>query len=219
VTAKALPALLSVIAVITGGAIAIASASFGPLSIHMATHIAVMNVAAPLLAVILIWPSAGRSPLHRFAVEHFPRYWLWVGALTQLVLLLIWHLPPLHSAQALPPALAAMTSCLLLLSSLLFWLALTAHAEDAPWQAMLALMLTGKVACLMGGVLVFAPRALYASHHGVDGSLADQQLAGLLMLAICPLSYVVAGIAIAAQMVVRIERDASSAVMREPAAR
>jgi putative membrane protein len=206
-TAKALPALLSVIAVIAGGLVAAASASFGPLSTHMAIHIAVMNIAAPIIAIALfrrnLVPRSGS---------------LWVAGAVQLLVLIAWHIPPLHQALAVSSALASVTGPVLLLSSIVFWLALTAHAVDAPWQAMLALLLTGKVACLMGGVLVFAPRALYASHHGVDGSLADQQLAGLLMLALCPLSYIVAGITIAAQMMMRLEREAV-AFERETAAR
>lgn len=208
--AKALPALLSVLTVIAGGLIAGAQSSFGPLSFHMAAHIAVMNVAAPLLAILLF--SLGASRLSRG--------WLWFGAFTQLVLLVAWHLPPLHHALASSPAFAVAASGLLALSSIVFWLALTTHAENAPWQAMLALMLTGKVACLMGGILVFAPRALYAlPHHAAHGGLDDQQLAGLLMLAVCPLSYVVAGITIAAQMMMRLERDAMPAFERETAAR
>ena len=66
------------------------------------------------------------------------------------------------------------------------------------WQAILALLVTGKLACLLGALLVFAPRPIYAGpHHGFD--LADQQMAGLLMLAACPMSYVLAGIVIAVE--------------------
>jgi putative membrane protein len=207
-TAKALPALLSVIAVIAGGLVAAASSSFGPLSTHMAIHIAVMNIAAPIIAIALFrWNLAPRSGS------------LWVAGAVQLLVLIAWHIPPLHQALAVSSVLASVTGSVLLLSSIVFWLALTAHAADAPWQAMLALLLTGKVACLMGGVLVFAPRALYATtHHAAAGALADQQLAGLLMLALCPLSYVVAGITIAAQMMMRLEREAV-AFERETAAR
>jgi putative membrane protein len=210
VTAKALPALLSAFTVIVGGLIAGAWASFGPLSTDMATHIALMNIAAPLVAVAL------------FRLGSIPRSSgvLWSAAAIQLVILLAWHMPSFHHALAASPAVAVVAGCVLAISSVAFWLALTAHAEDAPWQAMLALMLTAKVACLMGGILVFAPRALYAVvHHANAGALRDQQLAGLLMLAVCPLSYVVAGITIAAQMMMRLERDAGATFGHEAAAR
>jgi putative membrane protein len=208
-TAKALPALLSVIAVIAGGLVASASSSFGPLSTHMVTHIAVMNIAAPIIAIAL----------SRLGVAPRSSGSLWAAGAVQLLILIAWHMPPLHQALAASSVLASVTGSVLLFSSIVFWLALTAHAADAPWQAMLALLLTGKVACLMGGILVFAPRALYATtHHAAAGALADQQLAGLMMLALCPLSYVVAGITIAAQMMMRLEREAV-AFERETAAR
>lgn len=68
----------------------------------------------------------------------------------------------------------------------------------------MALLLTGKLACLLGALLIFAPRELYRL-HGLP-SLEDQQLAGLLMITACPLSYVVAGVAMAAQAIGDLER-------------
>ncbi len=92
-----------------------------------------------------------------------------------------------------------------------FWWALIAASE---WRALIALLLTGKLACLLGALLIFAPRDLY----NLDGlvlalcttgpsSLADQQLAGLLMITACPLSYLVTGVALAARMLVRLDSD------------
>jgi putative membrane protein len=59
--------------------------------------------------------------------------------------------------------------------------------------------------CLLGAIFVFAPRPLFAHHGGV--SLEDQQLAGLLMIVACPLTYVVAGTVIAARWVLALEGD------------
>ena len=203
-TVKTLPAILSVLAVIAGGLIASAFADFGPLSFHMATHIAAMNVVAPLLAVLVM----GLGAPHSFS----SRYWLWIGAGAQLLLLVAWHMPPLHHLLASSTVTSAIVGSVMMLAALSFWLALLAQAEAAPWQAMLALMLNAKVACLLGGILVFAPHYVYAmvSHHAAMAPLDDQQLAGLLMLAVCPLSYVVAGIAVAAQMMARLEREAAT---------
>jgi putative membrane protein len=75
------------------------------------------------------------------------------------------------------------------------------------WRALFALLLTGKLFCLLGALLVFAPRLLYgdpAAGHAwhtpeTGDALADQHLGGLLMLAVCPLTYVLAGVIIAAQ--------------------
>ena len=72
------------------------------------------------------------------------------------------------------------------------------------WHAIPALLLTGKLVCLLAVLLVFAPRALYgtAHAHGVS-ALDDQHLAGLLMIAACPLSYLVAAIMITVALVYR----------------
>jgi putative membrane protein len=90
--------------------------------------------------------------------------------------------------------------------ALLFWLAVIDRARRSALQPILALLLTGKLACLLGALLVFAPRVLYPDHHvGSDpmlaSGMADQQLAGLIMIAACPLSYVMIGVALSARLV------------------
>jgi putative membrane protein len=74
-------------------------------------------------------------------------------------------------------------------------------------------LVTGKFACLLGALLIFAPRDLYALPGLVfalcssgESSLADQQLAGLLMVTACPLSFLTSGVAIAARMLSDLER-------------
>ena len=67
--------------------------------------------------------------------------------------------------------------------------------------------MTAKLFCLLGALLVLAPRPIYAAHSGPHHpvvpsgltALEDQQLAGLLMLAACALTYVAAGAIIAAR--------------------
>jgi putative membrane protein len=87
-----------------------------------------------------------------------------------------------------------------------------------------ALLISGKLACLLGALLIFAPRLLLTStvsghnmHHGpVDHAtaLADQHLAGLLMVVACPLSYVLTAVVLAAQTMSHLERSALSASAR-----
>ena len=83
--------------------------------------------------------------------------------------------------------------------------AASACRPSARWQAIFLLLLTGKLSCLLGALLIFAPRLLYAADiHAPSfdiGTLDDQQLAGLLMITACPLSYVVAGVVLAARMI------------------
>jgi putative membrane protein len=106
----------------------------------------------------------------------------------------------------------------LLLSALLFWRALV-PASGTGWQSIFAVLVTGKLVCLLAVLLVFSPRLLYlqapgaATKHAIEHAaqrpdLADQQVAGLLMLAACPLSYVLAGILLAAQSLSDLARAA-----------
>jgi putative membrane protein len=93
----------------------------------------------------------------------------------------------------------------LLIAALAFWSAVIVSASR-PWQTILALLISGKLACLLGALLVFSPRLLIETATAGDGAIADQHLAGLLMLAACPLSYILAAIVLTAQELGRLQR-------------
>ncbi len=188
-------AIGSAVAVLIAGAVTLPLVDVGPLSLQMALHLAVMNVAAPLAAAML----SPRTPRRVMSVP-----FLWAVAVAQIVLLWAWHVPGVQHAAA-----DAMGLHLVMLGSLaavafLFWIAVLESAATARWGAVVALLLTGKLACLLGALLIFAPRELYRL-NGL-ASLEDQQLAGLLMITACPLSYIVAGVAMAAQAIGDLER-------------
>ncbi len=92
-----------------------------------------------------------------------------------------------------------------------FWLAIYATPAAGRWRAIFALLVTGKLFCLLGALLVFAPRSLFgAMMLGPDAvpmseSLADQQLAGLVMLVVCPLIYITAGLVLASRWFLTLE--------------
>jgi putative membrane protein len=92
----------------------------------------------------------------------------------------------------------------------IFWLAVLSQRSAALWRAMLALLLTSKLYCLLGVLLLFAPVSLYSevdlSHGHATHALEDQQMAGLLMLLACPPTYVLVGVFIAAKWVREIAR-------------
>ena len=208
-----LPALISACAVLVLGISTHQLASpapLGPLSRHMAVHIALMNVAAPICAAVLwlAWPLA-RKPASGAV--------LWTATIGQLVLIWVWHAPATHAA--MPSLVAQMLwHSSLFLSALLFWRALV-PASGTGWQSIFALLVTGKLVCLLAVLLVFSPRLLYfqapgaatrsAIEHAAERTdLADQHVAGLLMLAACPLSYVLAGIILATQSLSDLARAA-----------
>jgi len=182
------PAIAGAVAVAAVGLPAFWLLAFGPLATHMALHIALMSVAAPLVAILLVELGFARS---------LGPKWLAGSTFAQILMLWAIHAPGLQGASA-AAWLSVLLWALLIASAVAFWLSVCSGRRAQPWQAIVGLLFTGKLACLLGALLVFAPRTIYAGgHHGFD--LADQQMAGLLMLAACPLSYVLAGIVIAVQ--------------------
>src|SRR3546814_2902789 len=60
----------------------------------------------------------------------------------------------------------------LALAAVLFWALLLASSATSRWSGLAALLLTGKLACLLGALLIFAPRDLY-SLPGVSFALCS----------------------------------------------
>ena len=173
----------------------------GPLSQHMVDHIALLVVAAPIAAWLLRTklPATTRRGFVLIVALHIGLIWAW-------------HLPPVLDAAQTGHALHIAMCVSLFAVGVFFWHAIIGLGPDR-WQAIVALLLTGKLFCLFAALLVFSPRLLYAglahshhAHHGAVTGIADQQMAGLIMLAICPLAYVATGIAIAARWILDIER-------------
>lgn len=183
----------SAAAVVVAGIPVIALHDLGPVSAHMAVHILLMNVIAPLVA-------AGVAHMRA------PRRLLWPATIAQAVLLWGWHAPPVHHAAEHSTILQIAMHGSLFLAALMFWSSLFRLIGKAQWQAFPALLVTGKLVCLLGALMIFAPRFLYGGDGHATGSLADQQLAGLLMVTACPLSYLVAGVVLVARMLTDLER-------------
>lgn len=160
------------------------------MSDHMAEHIVLMNMAAPLAAWI-DWRS------RRDALEA-PT--LLAPTVLQIAVLWAAHSPPLAAAAHGDALARAAVSAGLFVVAFWFWRSAFGQRGAQRWKAVLAFLATAKLYCLLGALLVFAPRALYAhaAHHAGAAALEDQQVAGLLMLAACGPSYVVAGVASAA---------------------
>lgn len=171
--------------------------AFGHLSAQMLVHILLMNAVAPLLAMAAAGPPSRRWPRFLFS-----------ATIVQVAALWTWHAPPVLDAAMRSDVLHVGMQATLFLSAFWFWSAVFSGGE-ARWRAILALLVTGKLVCLLGVLLVFAPRALYSGVFAAGGqpasALADQQLAGLLMLVACPATYLVAGIVLAARWLARID--------------
>lgn len=197
--------VLSASAVLVAGLLVFGLLDAGPLSIQMAQHLVVMNVIAPAAAIMLVPHMRGRPSR--------PLYF-WAAGLMQITMLWVWHAPSVQMASASSFLLHVALMLLLALAATSFWTLLLAAAVHRSWSAIAGLLITGKLACLLGALMIFAGRDLYLL-PGLSipfcstgpSTLEDQHLAGLLMITACPLSYLVAGVVLAAQMFTRIDRE------------
>lgn len=188
--------------------------AFGHLSAQMLVHIVLMNAVAPVIALAVLDKEWRPSP--RWRSQLFP------STVAQLAVLWAWHAPPVLDAVVQSDALHLAMQASLLLCALWFWLAVLCARGNRRWRAILALLMTSKVFCLLGVLLVFAPRPLYLSPavHGAGQAaslLGDQQLAGLLMLVACPATYLVAGTVIAARWLGGLDAAARPVSRRQSA--
>lgn len=163
----------------------------------MAQHIVLMNVLAPLVAIVLSRHIQSSRYLS-----------LGLATAVQLLLLWGWHAPPVLASATHDPMLQIAMQASLLAAATWFWLAVVSVDGSRQWRPIVALLVTSKLFCLLGVLMVFAPRALYSA--GPHAALADQQLAGLLMLVACPATYVLGGVIVAGRWFAALEREGAS---------
>jgi putative membrane protein len=198
----------------SGGLLAVAVVPLGPIARHMCAHIWLMNAIAPALALAIVRFGVGRRGSSALMLA--------AATVTQMALLWVAHAPTaLHAASA-SAVLHVATQFALFASALWFWSTVLVQRGSDRWLALLALLVSGKLFCLLAVLLVFAPRFFYGdhpdhSHSGID-QLADQHFAGLLMLVICPLSYVAAAVVIATRWLREVSAlDAAATATSETA--
>ena len=161
---------------------ALSSALFSARVFH---HVLLVAAVAPLLALAFPLRRAGSPPLSVLAVVHAVILWLW-------------HAPgPYDWGLATVLAYWLMQGSLLGSAWLMWRGILTAGAQPGP--ALIALVATVAQMGLLGALIVFAARPLYAVHFTSTSPwglspLADQQLAGLLMWVPAMLPYVGVGL-------------------------
>jgi putative membrane protein len=210
---RALPVPLLTLALCSGAVLgtAVARDALDMLASHMLDHVVAMNVVAPVIVFLVLrrLPHGAMGIMGDCLVQ---------ATVVQIGLIWGWHLPgafqKAHESDLLTIAMHAS----LFAAALAFWAAVFSAAGRAPWKCIVALLVTGKLFCLFGAVLIFAPRLLYALPHSDamagHATVDDQHLAGLIMVTACPLTYVGAAIAIAAFWL----RDLGASVPRGGAA-
>jgi putative membrane protein len=191
------------------GVVVLAAAWLGPLaqlsresfSAHMAMHMAVVAVAAPLLALGVA--GTRYDPVRR-APAFFPPVPL---SLVELVVVWAWHAPALHhlARNEIGGFLAEQSS--FLFSGLLVWLSAFGGGMDRRRERLgagiAALLLTSMHMTLLGALLALSPRALYshAGHGAAMSTLEDQHLGGAIMLLVGGVAYLAGGVGLTAVLV------------------
>lgn len=174
------------------GIVVLAAAWLGPLprwatvafSAHMAMHMAVVALAAPLLSAGL---AGGRcDPVRRWPSAFAPV----PASFLELVVVWAWHVPLLHHAARGSIAGLVAEQASFLGAGMWLWLAVfgggTAQRSTRGAAGVTALVLTSVHMTLLGALLTLAPRPLYV-HAAVHTpraltALQDQHLGGAIML-------------------------------------
>lgn len=170
-------------------------------SAHMVQHLVLILVAAPLLVL----GAPERVTLWAFPLGARRRMGSRVRALARPAgslarpgpavavatgFLWVWHMPVLYDLAVEHEALHALEHATFLLTALLFWWTLlhirTIRADQDNGGRLLALFAMVVQGSLLGALITFAARPLYASHRDIPAAwglepLVDQQLAGLIM--------------------------------------
>lgn len=157
---------------------------------HMAMHVAVVAVAAPLLAVALA--DSRCNP-----VRGVPRLLAPIPtALLEGVVVWAWHAPALHRAARQLPLAMAFEQASFLAVALLVWLSACGGGRDRAGAGIVALLLTSMHMTLLGALLALASRPLHGRSGGFLGltALQDQQLGGVLMLLGGGSAYLIGGL-------------------------
>lgn len=170
------------------------------LTAHLVVLAVLTNVVTPL--GILGWRMAGRARADAPALGS-------PGAALLLVALVWgWHVPAVLGAAQSSVPLSACLYAAVALSACLFWHAVFADADIRPWRSLAAVLSGMKAFGLLGVLLVLAPRPLYGPPVVAEAGAAgqwDQNMGGLLFMAISALGFLVAAVVIVTRVMARVE--------------
>ncbi len=151
---------------------------------HMAWHMFLVAVAAPIVAAMI---RGTRLDPMRAAPALFSPI---LACLVEFVVVWGWHLPPPHAAARHYAAWFAAEQLSFAAAALFLWIAiLGGNARERAARAgtgVIALVLTFAHMTMLGVLIALAPRELYG--HGAGG-LVDQQQGGAVMVLAGALAY------------------------------
>jgi cytochrome c oxidase assembly factor CtaG len=197
------------------------------LTLHMAQHLLLTLVVAPLLALAApalpsIWglPSRLRPLGHRLRLPARWRAGLGapgtaiVAAVAHVAVLWVWHLPPLYTAAIRSTPVHVLEHAMMLGSA--FWLWSTLVSSGGPVRrpspvAALALFVVATLSVGLGALLTFSPHAVFPVYEAGAAAwgttaLEDQQQAGAMMWSLSGIVYMAAGAAVFGLWLARAHR-------------
>jgi putative membrane protein len=195
-------------------------------SAHMAQHVVLMNVAAPLLvlgapvaAMLRAMPPGARRALAQLgAGRRWRAAWhtlvgLSAATLLQQLALWIWHTPRGVAAALSNDAVHVAMHVTLLAAALLFWTAVLRPRSGHYWGAIAALVVTLKVSGAITIVLLLQSGSLFAAYGASAAAFGltpaeDEQIGWGLMMALGSLSYLASAVALVGLSFARLERAA-----------
>ncbi len=164
---------------------------------HMTSHMTVVAIAAPLLAVGLVGSRSNRSLKRPALFAAVP------VSLVELVVVWGWHAPAAHDLARSNGAAHVAEQASFLLAGLWLWIACLGHGGSRPRaaQGTVAMLLTSIHMTLLGVLLSTTTVPLYAAHHGGAATALDQQhIGGIVMLLVGGGVYLAGGLALAARL-------------------
>ncbi|MEX2496685.1 MAG: cytochrome c oxidase assembly protein [Woeseia sp.] len=186
---------------ILSGLTVLALAWFGPMpelakasfTAHMAMHVSVVAIAAPLLAAGLVLTTFFDRRIPSVLLAPVP------ASLFEFIVVWAWHVPALHHLARQSTAVFVAEQASFLFAGLLLWtssLRPSTATGDSRGAGVIALLLTSMHMVLLGTLLTLSTRPLYheATLRTAYDVLADQQVGGILMLAGAGLPYLAGGL-------------------------
>jgi putative membrane protein len=180
---------------------------------HMAVHMGVVAVAAPLFAFSLSGTRYDPS-------ASCPRFFAPIQAsVVEFAVIWVWHAPVLHQAARQNSSMFLLEQSTFLASGFWLWMAAAGGAQSARFPrrgaGIAGLLFTSMHMTLLGALFALAPRPLYShsemSLHGWS-SIADQHLGGVIMLIVGSASYLAGGLWLTFDLI----RQRGAAERREP---
>jgi putative membrane protein len=182
---------------------------------HMTVHIGVVAVAAPLIALAMAGTAAD-------PVRLMPRLFAPIPAsMAELAIVWAWHVPALHHAARQQSGVFVLEQATFVIAGVLLWIAaIGGDREQRRLRAgagIVALLFTSMHMTLLGALFALGNRALFQHAPSADGptQVTDQQLGGVIMLAVGGASYLLGGLCLTAAAL--RSRTASSVGRQESA--